>query len=162
MGLLETSFTCPNGHTFTANAKLRARCPECLVMAKRPMGVKAKEPEPVKEPVVEPIKEPVKEPVKSEAKLRPVLIKQGLRGMAKRKPPVVKRSLKPVKNKILAGRASAGLVRKHRIMAKVVPSVSRKPKKTSIAKVTKLARNRGDGRDVPYWQRVNAKYGFGR
>lgn len=32
---ISNSFTCPSGHTFNAVAKLRARCPDCGLMARR-------------------------------------------------------------------------------------------------------------------------------
>lgn len=33
--IYDNEFTCPSGHTFNANAKIRARCPECGKMARR-------------------------------------------------------------------------------------------------------------------------------
>lgn len=40
---ISNSFTCPSGHTFNAVAKLRARCPDCGLMARREFGTSSSE-----------------------------------------------------------------------------------------------------------------------
>ncbi len=54
MAVLQTSFTCSNNHTFIANAKIRARCPYCGVMARVDFN-KPSEPTEPKEPISGPV-----------------------------------------------------------------------------------------------------------
>src|ERR1035437_6262005 len=75
MAIMENTFHCSNGHTFTANAKLRTRCPECGVSTKRAFDAK---------PLVEKVDAVLEsKPVeKTKVTLGPVLVRQGRPRMA--------------------------------------------------------------------------------
>ena len=147
MPLMETPFHCSNGHSFTANAKLRTRCPECGVSTKRSFEkiVEAIKPEPKPEPKLEAKPEPAK------PKIGPVLVRQGRPRMATPKPAVHKKpGFKPM------GSASAGLVTKRTVRRRgVMPVITKRPAKTAIARGIK-----GHEQVTPYWHDIAAKYGF--
>jgi hypothetical protein len=153
MPILNNSFTCSNGHSFEANAKIRARCPECGVTAKRDFKaalVKTVEPKPEPKPLIKP--EP-KVTVK-----KPILLQQGRpRVMPVKKPvakkPTVKPKLLPTKS------ASSGLVKTKRITARgTMPTITKRPIKTAPAR---SIREHGS-KTQPYWHGVADKYGIGR
>ena len=143
MPLMETPFHCSNGHSFTANAKLRTRCPECGVSTKRSF-------EKVIEKVIEPIKpDPV---VETKPKTGPVLVRQGRPRMPAKK---AAEPRKPVSKPI--GAVSAGLVKSHTIKRRgVMPTIKKRPVKTAIARGIQA------GHEVvrPYWHEVADKMGF--
>ena len=147
MPLMENTFHCSNGHTFTANAKLRTRCPECGASTKRSFDV-------VK-PIVEAIKpeEPEVKPVVAKPVLAgPVLVRQGRPRMPVKK---AAEPRKPAPKPI--GAVSAGLVKSHTIKRRgVMPTIKGRPVKTAIARGIKT------GHEVvtPYWRTVADKYGF--
>jgi hypothetical protein len=149
-----SSFTCPNKHSFEANAKLRARCPECGVLARRDFTPKT-EPDPKLEPIKQ--TEPKKPILK-----KPVLLRQGRPRMP------VKRMIKPhatqtktkatVKSKPrpTVTKVAAGLVTTHTVKARGVrPTIKRRPVKTAIARGIK-----GHEQVKPFWHGVADKYGF--
>jgi hypothetical protein len=145
---METPFHCSNGHSFTANAKLRTRCPECGVSTKRSF-------EKVIDKVIETVKpDPV---VETKPKTGPVLVRQGRPRMPAKKAaePVSKHanSGRPVGAKVL----SAGLVKSHTIKRRgVMPTITKRPVKTAIARGIKA------GHEVvrPYWHDVADRMGF--
>ena len=156
--VLDNSFTCSNGHTFRANAKLRARCPECGVTAKRDFKA-SQEPAPKIDPPTPDVK---KVEAKSEPNVvvkKPVLLKQGRPRIMPRntKPPVV--SKRPVKSALVGGKVAGGLVKSHRVKAKgVMPSIKARPIKTAPARGVK---DHGSSRSShPFWHDVADKYGF--
>ena len=149
MPLLENTFRCTNGHDFKANAKIRARCPECGASTKRNFDklvekATAKLEEPKKDPIVTPAKK----------KAGPVLIRQGRpRVMVAKKSPV---KTKP-KGTTIIGSHSAGLVKSHTITRHGTrPQVTGRPPKTAIARGIKA------GKEVvaPYWHSVADRFGF--
>lgn len=154
--MLDNTFTCSNGHTFNANAKLRARCPECGVTARRKFD-DAKPTVPV-EPKVEPVVAKTEPTVK-----RPVLLKQGRpRVMPKRattpkKPPVVsKRPTTVIPRKTVT--ASAGLVRSTKIKSRgTMPTIKARPPKTAPARTIQGGQQ---PRQPRYWEKVAEKYGI--
>lgn len=138
MPILDNEFTCPNNHVFKANAKIRARCPQCGQMAKRDfLPVK---PSDDTKPVVK-SKQPIKQTV---------LLRAGRPRMAVRKPkPKVapktktvahktKPALKSVARKLAPvkpTRASNGLVKTHHLKTRgTMPKVKRPPSKTAVAR----------------------------
>ena len=145
MPLMETPFHCSNGHSFTANAKLRTRCPECGVSTKRSF-------EKVIDKVVETVKPDVK-PVDTKPVVSgPVLVRQGRPRMPAKK---AAEPRKPVSKPI--GVVSAGLVKSHTIKRRgVMPTITKHPVKTAIARGIKA------GHEVvtPYWHSVADKFGF--
>lgn len=151
--MLDTPFTCPNGHAFRANAKLRARCPTCGATAKR--DFKAPEPEPTKEPVVAKTEEPKPEP-KVVVK-KPVLLKQGRPRLMPRKPAVVAK--RPVKPSLVNSKVASGLVKSRKIKARgTMPTIKARPIKTAPARgVTEHGSSRGTR---PFWHDVADKYGI--
>lgn len=139
MPVLDNEFTCPNGHSFKANAKLRARCVQCGSMARKDFTAA-----PVIEKPVED-KPEVKPEDKPEVK-KPRLIRQGKPRMAAPK------KVTPIVKKKVAG----GLVKSRRVTGKVMPGITKMPRKTNRARVTSTAR----GNDKPYWHSVAEKYGL--
>lgn len=145
MPLMETPFHCSNGHSFTANAKLRTRCPECGVSTKRSF-------EKIIDKVIEPTKpDPV---VETKPKTGPVLVRQGRPRMPVKKAAEPRKPIsKPIGAKVL----SAGLVKSHTIKRRgVMPTIKKRPVKTAIARGIKA------GHEVvtPYWKTVADKFGF--
>jgi hypothetical protein len=147
MSIFLNDFRCANGHEFQANAKLRARCPECGVSTKRSFDVK---------PLVEKIETVVEEKPKPVAVAKvtpgPVLVRQGRPRMAVKKPPVAKKpSPKPM------GAVSAGLVKSHTIKTRgTMPTIKKRPVKTAIARGIKS----GHEQIKPYWTTVAEKFGL--
>lgn len=134
MPIFDNEFTCPNGHTFKANAKLRTRCPECGSVAKMDFTKPKEEP---KEPKVEP-KEPETKPKETESK-KPVLVRQGRpRIMPKSPEPKAKNTMKKPSVKVKkpsVGKTVSGLVKTKRIsVAGSTPTVRKPPKRTAIAR----------------------------
>lgn len=142
--ILDNAFTCPNGHEFRANAKIRARCPECGSKAIRNFASKP-EPKVEPKPVVE-LKEP-KEPTAG-----PVLLKAGKERMPAAKKPTTKAVVKkpatksptatkrtpavkkPVTKTSVTGKTSGGTVTTKRVVGKIAPKVTGKPKRTAVAR----------------------------
>lgn len=157
--VLDNSFTCSNGHTFSANAKIRARCPECGVTAKR--DFKALIPAPKIDPPTPEIKkvEAKTEPIVVVKK--PVLLKQGRPRIMPRntKPPVV--SKRPVKPSLVGGKVAGGLVKSKRVKTPgTMPTIRARPIKTAPARGVK---EHGASRSSkPFWHEVAEKYGIGR
>lgn len=129
MAILQTAFTCTNGHSFTANAKLRARCPQCGQLARKDFTATPANPE---------ASQPSNGSIKS-----PILLRQG-----KSMPRHVKKPAATVKPKAphtYASRAGAvnrapakvsgGTVKMHSKVAKgIMPKVKGAPPKTAIAR----------------------------
>lgn len=155
MPALDTEFHCSNGHTFRANAKLRARCPECGVGTKRGFDkVVAAVVDKPEEPKVEPKVEPKK------VIAGPVLIRQGRPRMPAKKAAAHAAPPKklPAKRTILGSKASGGLVSRHRVTkVGIRPRVTGKPPKTAAARGIAAG-----NREVTtlYWHGVASKYGF--
>jgi hypothetical protein len=150
MAIMENTFHCSNGHTFTANAKLRTRCPECGVSTKRSFDVK---------PIVEKVEAILEEkprPVEvAKVTPGPVLIRQGRPRMAAKKEPVAKHANtgRPIGAKVL----SAGLVKSHTIKRRgTMPTITKRPVKTAIARGIQS----GHEQIKPYWHDVADKMGF--
>lgn len=144
MPLFDNEFTCSNGHTFRANAKLRTRCPNCGVMARMVFNPSTG---------TTPNKEPVHK--KAEPVTKTVLLKTGrprlptpvvkepekpIMTAKKSKGPIRKTAAKaPVKKVAPTGRVSAGIVKTSHIKTKgVMPTVTRKPKRTAVARHIKV------------------------
>ena len=163
MPILETPFTCPNGHSFTANAKLRATCPDCGAMARKSFTPKTeKKPEPVI------AKKDVTQGRKTGTA---VLLRRGRPRMAlkpKEEPVVPKRSVASktkTTRKVIASskakvtkstgpRVAAGIVKTHRLKGTVTPRVNRPPKRTAIA--------RHIAQPTSFFDSVIQRYGPGR
>jgi hypothetical protein len=155
MPVTMNQFKCANGHEFEANAKLRARCPECGLSTKRSFDkltaiVTAKLDEPKPEPVVK--TEPVA-PAKG-----PVLIRQGRPRMAAKKAAAPKMPPKPKTKTIIGSKVAGGLVSRHRVTSKGArPAITKRPTQTAIARGIKGA---GKEHTTPYWHSVADKYGI--
>ena len=154
MPVTMSKFTCSNGHSFEANAKLRARCPECGVMTRRNFSEKQVVTPPVESPPPKEDKEgdaKVESPKSEAPKKTAVLIRQGRPRVMKQTP--AKTSPAPKK---LSTRASSGLVKSTKVKTKgVIPVIKRRPVKTAVARGIK-------GHEVKrkYWEEVAEKYGF--
>jgi len=153
--MLDNPFTCANGHSFRANAKLRARCPQCGLMTKRDFKAVEPEPEATKPEAVK--TEPTKPEAKPVAK-KPVLLKQGRPRAMPRKPPVVsKRTAKPPA--LVGGKVASGLVKSHKVKRPgTMPTIKGRPIKTAPAR---SVRAHGSSRTSrPFWHDVAEKYGI--
>jgi len=155
MPVTMNSFKCANGHEFEANAKLRARCPECGLSTKRSFEALVKKATDKLEdhpPVVKPEPKQV---------AGPVLIRQGRPRMVVKKSAPVAKPKPPVKAKprgtTIIGSHSAGLVKSHTIKRRGVrPAVTGKPPKTAIARGIKA----GKEHVAPYWHQVADRFGI--
>jgi len=142
MSILDNSFTCANGHTFTANAKIRARCPTCGDLARfdfKKVSAKVVDPaDPPKEPTAVLLRagRPRVMPKKTVAKKAPA--KKSLKVPKKKivAAPVKNRKPNPkVVGKVAAtGKAAAGIVKVRRVTGKIQPRITRAPKRTAIAR----------------------------
>lgn len=152
MPLMSNQFHCINGHSFEANAKIRARCPECGASTKRSFAPTVPKPEPKPEPVAVKPKAKAEPPV--DKPKPPILIRAGRpRVMATK--PKASTPPKPAKRTIIGSKVSGGLVSRHKVTAAGTrPRVTGKPPKTAPARGTVA------GREVtkPYWHSVADKY----
>lgn len=141
MPILDNTFTCHNGHIFTANAKVRARCPKCGDLTRRDFAVKV--PEVLKTPNDNGDDTPV--PRKA-----PLLVREGRPRFVPAKPttptkkvetkkaPIAKKRA-VVKTPVKAlGKTANGIVKTHKITRTVLPTVSRKLKKTAVARHVRI------------------------
>lgn len=147
--IYDNEFTCPDGHTFRANAKLRARCPECTKMARRVTKSKIDvvttnpivNPEPVENKPTEP--EPKSEPVartvelvrRGRSRLMPTPAKKPAVTTKRKTPPRVNgRFVSSKKTVPSTQKKSVALVKKHVVHGKTSPKVQKLPSKTAIAR----------------------------
>lgn len=154
MSVMDNPFTCANGHNFRANAKIRARCPQCGSMARR--DYKAQEASPTTEGEKKKEHKPITEPV---------ILRQGRTPVATPKKPVAKKPRTPAQlanDKRLAALRSGktpaskpkttvahGIVNTRRITKPQVPKVNQKPTRTAVAgqiKQRKVAPNSSKGK----------------
>lgn len=161
--MLDNAFTCSNGHSFRANAKIRARCPECGASTKRDFKA-ATEPKPKVAEPTDGDKTVVTEVVAAVVP-KPVLLKQGKpRPMPVKKPAVAAAKTKPKtakSNLIGSPKVASGLVKARRITSRgTMPVVKARPIKTAPARTVK---EHGSSRGTrPFWHDVADKYGIGR
>lgn len=158
MAVLDFPFTCPNGHSFRANAKLRARCPTCTQLARRTgkegvefaEGSNSNEAKPEAKPIEKPIHKPPSSPIAR-------VLRQGRPRMPVKKPVApkvpVKASVKtPIKK--LASTSANGLVTRQRAARGHTPVVRKMPKKFARAKTTETGKAR------PFWEEVAERVKF--
>ena len=145
--VLSTPFTCPNGHSFTANAKLRARCPECGLATRKSFTstppVPPKESDPKVSPIVEAKVKPKIEPP------NPIrVLRRGRNSTPPKEKPMPKYagSNRPKKK---------GLVSHKKIRQPLVPAIRGKPTGSREHKIATVV-----GEDKPYWHQVADKYGI--
>lgn len=144
MPILQTEFTCPNSHTFNANAKIRARCPTCGQMARKDFT------------------KPVEVTKPKEAEDGPVLLRQGKIMPRKAHKPVTKPLAKAPNRGVdkrgtragavnkgpaqaVGGKVANGIVTTHKRLTKgTMPKVRKMPPKTAVARhVTGESRSNG-------------------
>jgi hypothetical protein len=141
--MFNNEFVCPDGHSFNANAKIRARCPECGKSARRTYATK--EPTPITTDAgvdTGSASVPPSAPVSTSPEPEPTgitLIRKGKpRGiMATKKPaatPAAKTKKTVTKTKSVSGlvttkTAAAGTKKKP-----VMPRVVKRPPRTAIAR----------------------------
>lgn len=167
------NFTCPNGHSFNAVAKLRARCPECGAGTRRNFSVIPTKPIGQEKPSQSSSNTTVKvvdkktsdrgskpvstsktdKPLESETKSSDVSAQS-----SKKSPRVIRQGMMPKqKPKITPPPATKTIAPVSRRRAKVGshPTVSRQPTGSRERKtVKKLA----EIEDIPFWQKVKRKY----
>lgn len=160
--VLSNEFTCPNNHKFVANAKLRARCPECGQMARRPFGerkvVKTSDSEPgVKERLestrTKPDKEPEEQETESDEPSPKKQVKVLRAGRTREQKVVVHHMAKPKLKSSLKIKSANGLIKHKKVIRRAIPSVNLKPRGNREHKII-------PGGDRPYWHDVADKYGI--
>jgi hypothetical protein len=155
--VLETPFTCGNGHSFIANAKLRAKCPDCGVLARRKFVVETPTTtttETVKsESPIETIKKPLRQ-------LKLIRKGQGrtMPARAKTKPAPATKVQAKIKTPMKAGRAAHGLIKTSSVHRGVTPTIKKPPKKMAVARVTQVNRASPRGVGSSYQDQIKAKY----
>jgi hypothetical protein len=120
------TFTCHKGHTFTAVAKLRARCPECGELVRRTFTSASPAPE------VHEVAESTT-PVKGRARI----VRTGKpRSAAQRANDARLAALhkKPVPKAAPAKPATRGVLKTKRVAPPVTPTVHKRPTKTAVSK----------------------------
>lgn len=160
MAILENAFTCSNGHSFTANAKIRARCPECGVTARR--NFTKTEAKVVETPKIDPT---ITTTPKAEPKVvvkRPVLLKQGRPRVVMPKNTGNGHRIGRPKPKLMGAKSpkvAAGLIKSHKIKRSgTMPTIKARPVKTAVARGIK---EHGASRaNRPYWHDVAERYGI--
>jgi len=165
MPILDNEFTCPNGHKFNANAKVRARCPECGTLTKR-FGRQALPPQNTDTPVAS-------DPIAAVSTATVTLLRKGKRSMAPAKTPPAKKPIRkggppkgvipPQFRKNVASRTTSkpvttGVVRAHPGVRKAAPQITKRPKRTAVARVTKAGN--GGSANEPIWKQVAGWLGF--
>lgn len=174
MPILDNTFVCSNGHQFKANAKIRARCPECGLLTKRSFTAT----EPVKH-TSEPPKHEPKPSIKHTIMLRqgkprtarpkakikpPTVIKtepvktEPVKVEPVAKKPVVKTTTKPKVTVAKAKPIAGGLVKSQRIRGTAIPSIKKKPAKTAVARHIEGR----SSRRTSYADSMIGRFGFGR
>jgi hypothetical protein len=153
MPILENDFKCPNGHSFVANAKVRARCPECGTLTKRfgraPILTK---PELVVAEGVTPSETPSVIPGVQ-------LLRQGKRTMATKTPAKPARKGPPkgvIPPQFLKNKKPSAVVHTRPGLQKSTPMITKRPKKMATARVTNVSK-KSDG---PVWHQVASWLGF--
>lgn len=142
--VLETPFTCTNGHNFTANAKLRAKCPECGVLVRRKFqqgtisGSTAEEGEKTVGVSSDTVKTPVV--VKSLTTGVKRTLKLIRKGQERKMPARATKKAAPV---VKPSAVANGLVKRRTVHRGVTPTIKRPPKKTAVARVTQVNRAAG-------------------
>jgi len=162
--ILDNPFTCSNGHNFRANAKIRARCPECGERGRRDFKAKAVEPKPDDSNVlnVPPntthIVTPTPEPEKPKHR-KVVLLRQGRPTMPKSVKHQEKRTAKKhplkaaAKTKLKSKLVSGGVVKSRKLAGVHLPKVRRMPGRTAVARHTQIPGQRS------YADEMMARYG---
>ena len=145
MPIMDNPFLCSNGHSFKANAKIRARCPNCGAMARRDFrGTEPVTTSTTEEEAAEQHNERHK-PIK-----HPIILRQGRTPMAtakKRSPAQLAndKRLSEMRRKAtgakpstahktaLGPRVANGLVKTRRVTKPSIPAVNKRPKRTAVA-----------------------------
>ncbi len=148
MAVMDNPFLCSNGHPFRANAKIRARCPQCGAMARRDFKGDTKPPATTEEGQTPEPKNERHKPIE-----HPVILRQGRTPMVAKKPRTPAQlandkrlsamrkkaaSAKPTTHSathksIGSGRVANGLVQTRRITKPVIPTVNKRPQRTAVA-----------------------------
>ncbi len=159
--MFNNEFTCPDGHTFKANAKLRARCNECGKMARRAYNQAAPSPDPVVTGGEVPPEPPVTT-ASNDGGLK--LIRRGKPKVMPKKttPPRVNGRFVSVKKKATVKKPTTQLVTKKTVSAgtkkkPTMPRVTKKPPRTAVARHVA-----GGGGKQSYADEMINNYGFRR
>lgn len=138
MAVMDNPFACTNGHKFRANAKIRARCPECGAMARRDFSqatptTEGNAPEPTEhKPITKPVilrqgRTPVvaKKPRSAAQLANDKRLSEMRKKATSAAPKSVRSATKP--------RVANGLVKTARVTRPSIPTVNRRPKRTAVA-----------------------------
>lgn len=153
---LETSFTCPNGHAFTANAKIRARCPSCGTLARKDFAAKSteaigkviavKEPTLVRSGKATPVKKPIKSKLIAKKPTAP-------------EAPIT-RTRVPLKTTVR--KVAGGTVKVHTAPKGTSLTVKKLPHKTNVSRQAQSAAKQSGQRGTSYAQEMMRRFGIGR
>lgn len=137
VAVMDNPFLCGNGHHFRANAKVRARCPECGAMSRRNFdAAPTTEEKPTENKQHVPLTEPkilrqgrTRMPEKKARTPAQLANDKRLAAMHKK----AAGNARPSNSSALKPRVANGLVKTRRISRPVVPTVNRRPKRTAVA-----------------------------
>ena len=149
--VLSTPFTCPNGHSFVANAKLRTRCPDCGAMARRTFDSKKDDPPSPPETPEEPPVPKKKEPETPEPKPEVKVLRRGRPSSIPEKP--TKKMPKKTAVPVIAKKK--GIITHKSVKKAVVPIVRGRPKGNREHKIAGVV-----GEDKSFQDQVVEKYGL--
>lgn len=165
MPIMDNPFACPNGHSFRANAKIRARCPKCGATARRDFKESTETPATEGEHTESARTE--HKPISS-----PVILRQG------RTPVVAKKTRTPAQlandkrlsemrkgasnivkkpRAVPTTRVANGLVKARRVTKPSIPTVNKRPKRTAVAG---QLRNTPVGKSKSFMDQVIDTFGF--
>ena len=140
MAVMDNTFACANGHHFRANAKIRARCPECGAMSRRDFNSatssSTEEKPTVKqhEPLIEPkILRQGRTRMPEKKSRTPAQLANDKRLAAMHRKATSNANTRSSNSSALKPRVANGLVKTRKISTPTIPSVTRKPKRTAVA-----------------------------
>ena len=172
---LTSSFTCPNGHTFTAIAKLRARCPTCGATTRRDFTKPTESP--TKNTIIR-SSHKVVTPKVTETGSKPDLITTKVKSLRSTKTdtsvkspisnkpspriirqgnlkPVVRSTNKSIVKSVIRKPVTSSPTKKISAPVGSHPTVGRKPtgsrERKTVARLAEI-------KDVPFWLKVKKKY----
>jgi predicted nucleic acid-binding Zn-ribbon protein len=140
--VMDNPFLCTNGHSFTANAKIRARCPSCGAMARRNFKEESKSSTTEEEHTEhnerhKPIEHPLilrqgRTPVATAKKRSPAQLANDKRLSEMRKKAS---NAKPstTRKSAVGNRVANGLVKTQRVTRPSIPGVTKRPQRTAVA-----------------------------
>lgn len=158
MPILDNSFVCTNGHKFNANAKVRARCPECGTLTRRDFTADPPDIKPKKAAKPTAHGNPIKHTIMLRQG-KPRMARPKVKAPIKTEPKTVARKPVPRVVKKPVAKIAGGLVKTQRITGTALPSIKRKPAKTAVARHVE---GRSSRSNTSYADEMVNRFGFRR